>query len=194
MTGEQDLNLVEESVRARNNIFGIRLFLGADASFFLAFFFAYLYLKTIDTQDLWNGGSPGASVLLGILQVAGLAGAAVLTWQGGRRVRAGLGTAWRSMAWIAVALALVALVAMAWQLATIGYYPGGYDSVLIGWTAALAVHVLIATPLLVGSALERRPAGPLGPLDLAGITATTWFWGFLAAVAAIEFVLLDLVR
>lgn len=194
MIDERRLLPADEAIHARNTIFGIRLFLGADASFFLAFVFAYLYLKTIDTQDLWMGTSQGGSVLLGGLGTAALVVGALVTWFGVRGVRAGNAAGWRTSAGAAVALGVVALVAIAWQLATIGYNPSGYDSVLIGWTAALGVHLLVATPLLLGSALERRPAGPLAPIDLASLEAITWFWGFLAAIGLLGFVLLDIIR
>jgi heme/copper-type cytochrome/quinol oxidase subunit 3 len=194
MIQEQDLSPADEVIRARNTNFGIRLFLGADASFFLAFVFAYLYLKTIDTPDLWVGASSDGSVLLGGLGAAALLVAAAAIWFGARGLREGASQQWRTGAGVAVLMGVVALVAMAWQLVTIGYNPSGYDSVLIGWTAALALHVLIATPLLVGSAIERRPAGAIPPLGLASVQAVSWFWGFLAAIGLLEFILLDLIR
>ena len=193
MIGEQDLPAAEEALRARNNRFGMQLLLGADASFFLAFFFAYLYLKTIDTPDLWAGTGSGGSALLGGVWTAALVVAAVVTGLGARGIREGMPSRWRLGAWAGVAMGLLALVVMAWQLATIGYNPSGHDSVLIGWTAALGLHVLLVTPLLLGSALQPRQVAA-GALDLAGISALSWFYAFLAAVGLLEFVLLFLVR
>lgn len=194
MSREQGFTPGDEAIRARNTNFGIRLFLGADASFFLAFVFAYLYLKTIDTPDLWIGASSDGSVLLGGLGAAALLVAAAATWYGARGLAEGASQRWRIGARIAVVMGVVALVAMAWQLVTIGYNPSGYDSVLIGWTAALGIQVLVATPLLFGAAIERRPAGPVAAMELASVQAVSWFWAFLAAIALLEFVLLDLIH
>ena len=190
----QLVSAADEEIRARNTTFGSLLFIGADASFFLAFVFAYLYLKTIDTPDLWMGSSSGGSVLLGgIVGVALLVGG-VAAWRGVRGLREGTTERWRSGAAIAVLTGVVALIAIAWQLATIGYNPSGYDSVLIGWNAALGLHILVLTPLLVGSFLERRGPGPIPAADLASVAALTWVWAFLAAIGLLGFLLLDIIR
>jgi heme/copper-type cytochrome/quinol oxidase subunit 3 len=190
----QQVSAADEQVRARNTSFGIRLFIGADASFFLAFVFAYLYLKTIDTPDLWMGSSNGGSVLLGGIGAGALlVGTAALGF-GARGLREGTAERWRMGAAVAVLTGVVALVAIAWQLATIGYNPSGYDSVLIGWNAALGLHLLLVTPLLLGSFLERRGPGPLSATDLASVAAVGWVWAFLAAIGLLGFVLLDIIR
>jgi len=194
MIDERELSAADEALRARNTIFGVRLFIGADASFFLAFVFAYLYLKTIDTPDLWTGSGQGGSTLLGALGAVALVVGTVTTWMGARGAREGVAGRWRTGAGVAVLTGVVALVAMAVQLWTLGYNPSGLDSVLIGWTAALGLHVLVVTALLVGSALEPRPVGPLAPIDLASLEAISWVWGFLAAVGVLGFVLLDIIR
>jgi len=188
MIEEQELGAADAVVRARNTSFGIRLFIGADASFFLA------YLKTIDTPDLWMGSSQGGSVLLGAVGAVALLIGAAATWMGVRGLREGAVERWKTGARIAVLTGVVALLAIGAQLVTIGYNPSGYDSVLIGWNAALGVHLLVVTPLLVGSSLERRVAGPASAMDLAGVTAVTWVWGFLAAIGLLGFVLLDIIR
>ncbi len=190
----QQVSAADEQVRARNTTFGIRLFIGADASFFLAFVFAYLYLKTIDTPDLWMGTSNGGSLLLGGIGAGALLVGAAGVWLGVRGLREGTAERWRMGAAIAVLTGVVALVAIAWQLATIGYNPSGYDSVLIGWNAALGLHLLVVTPLLVGSVLERRGPGPISAAGLASVAAVAWVWAFLAAIGLLGFILLDIIR
>lgn len=190
----QLVSAADEEVRARNTTFGIRLFIGADASFFLAFVFAYLYLKTIDTPDLWMGTSNGGSVLLGGIGAGALLVGAATAWFGVRGLRVGTMERWRMCAAIAVLTGVIALVAIAWQLATIGYNPSGYDSVLIGWNAALGLHLLVVAPLLVGSVLERRGPGPISVGDLASVAAVTWVWAFLAAIGLLGFLLFDVIR
>ncbi len=190
----QQVSAADEQVRARNTSFGVRLFIGADASFFLAFVFAYLYLKTIDTPDLWMGSSNGGSVLLGGIGAGALLVGTAALWFGARGLRAGTAERWRMGAALAVLTGVVALVAIAWQLVTIGYNPSGYDSVLIGWNAALGLHLLVVTPLLLGSFLERRGPGPLSATDLASVAAVGWVWAFLAAIGLLGFVLLDIIR
>jgi heme/copper-type cytochrome/quinol oxidase subunit 3 len=190
----QLVSAADEEIRARNTTFGIFLFIGADASFFLAFVFAYLYLKTIDTPDLWMGSSNGGSVLLGGIVAVALLVGGVAAWLGVRGLREGTAERWRRGAAIAVLTGVVALIAIAWQLATIGYNPSGYDSVLIGWNAALGLHILVVTPLLVGSFLERRGPGPISAADLASVAAVTWVWAFLGAIGLLGFLLLDIIR
>ncbi|HEY8813306.1 MAG TPA: hypothetical protein VIO86_12520 [Candidatus Dormibacteraeota bacterium] len=190
----QLVSAADEEIRARNTTFGILLFIGADASFFLAFVFAYLYLKTIDTPDLWMGSSNGASVLLGGIGAVALLVGAVAAWRGVRGLREGTAERWRRGAATAVLTGVVAFIAIAWQLATIGYNPSGYDSVLIGWNAALGLHLLVVIPLLVGSVLERRGPGPISAADLASVAAVSWLWAFLAAIGLLGFLLIDIIR
>jgi heme/copper-type cytochrome/quinol oxidase subunit 3 len=191
---ERDLTISEELVRARNSSFGIRLFIGADASFFLAFVFAYLYLKTIDTPDLWMGASQGGSTALGAVGAVALIGGTAAAWFGLRGLREGAPQRWRLGARLAVLFGLIALAMIIWQLVTIGYNPSGYDSVLIGWDAALGLHLLVVTLLMTGSSLEQRVVESPSALDIASVSALTWLWGFLAAVGLLGFVLLGVIR
>src|SRR5919109_1682316 len=91
---------------ARNIRVGSRLWAAAQAFFFLAFFFAFLYLRALNTNGLWQGWphthpSPstgfGVGILICVLASAGAATAARYLSPG----------SWRLGALAALVLALV---------------------------------------------------------------------------------------
>src|SRR5438552_16053914 len=76
----------EPDVLARNIRVGSRIWAASQAFFFLAFFFAFLYLRALNTNGLWRGWphhhpNPsmafGVAILLCVLASAGVARASV---------------------------------------------------------------------------------------------------------------------
>src|SRR5512146_556753 len=93
---------------ARNIRVGSRIWGAAQAFFFLAFFFAFLYLRALNTNGLWRGWPhhhPTPSIAFGVAILVCVLGSAA-TAIGSVRLAPGL---WRFTAWAALVLALAAV-------------------------------------------------------------------------------------
>lgn len=178
-------------LESRNLATATRLFVAADAFLFLGFLFAYLYLRTLNNNDMWNpkgqnpSGTMGLVLLIAVVLTAGLMEVAV------RRLRASGAAAFRGPAAAALLVGLVATVVAGIQLFDPGFSPsaaGGFGSVFVGYMAFFALHVLggaywIETQVVKQPSEALRGATP--PIAL--------YWWFLAVVAAIFSVLFYLV-
>jgi len=174
---------------------GSILLAAATAFFFIAFLFAFLYLRALNSNGLWGAGKPHhhvhASLGLGIaILVCVLAGVAA--------ARAGLllPAFWRPAAGAALLLGLAAVALQCWQWAHLGFGPGdgGYASVYLGWTGFFTIFVFGAMywlETIVATAL-RSPAGAaeLQPQ----LAAFSIFWTMLGLVEIAAFVLLFAVK
>src|SRR6476646_9573328 len=178
-------------LEARNQSTAGRLFVAADAFLFLGFLFAYLYLRTLNNNDLGNphgqnpSGAMGAVVLLAVVVTA-----ALLHVGAGRLASAGP-AAFRAPAAAAVVVALVATVLSGTQLFRPGFSPshaGGFGSVFIGFTAFYFVH-LAGGLYWLETQVVQRPSDALR----ATVPPCVLYWWFLAVVLAIFSVLFYLV-
>src|ERR1039457_1984729 len=138
---------------------GARQLCGAAAFFFMAFVFAYFYLRSLDTHKDWKIGSVHPSIGLGVMIVAVLVLSAVALRAAATRtelsVRAG------TAALLLVVLAVV-LQVVEWTTLGVGPASGGYASVFIGWTAFYSVFALACAYWIetqVATAWRRRRHG-----------------------------------
>jgi heme/copper-type cytochrome/quinol oxidase subunit 3 len=180
---------------------GGRLLCGAAAFFFMAFVFAYFYLRSLDTHHDWKIGHVSPPIGLGvaivvvlILSAAGLRAAAMRPELAGRAGGA------------ALLLALLAVVLQVTQWTTLGFGPasGGYASVYLGWTAFYSVFALgcaywIETQVATAWRRGRHgvPASAAHALSddavvNAGLKACSFFWTFYVANGVLLFVILYL--
>jgi heme/copper-type cytochrome/quinol oxidase subunit 3 len=174
---------------------GARLLCGAAAFFFMAFVFAYFYLRSLNVNHNWKIGKVDPPIGFGIaIVVALIVSAALLRLAASDPTRtpsAGLG---------ALALALLAIVLQVIEWFTLGFggASGGYASVFIGWTvlyAVLALGSIYWIEIQVASAhrARREGPGPAGPdLMAAEIEACSFFWTFYVAIGVLAFVILYL--
>jgi heme/copper-type cytochrome/quinol oxidase subunit 3 len=142
-----DYGIVEREapeVMARNLRVAAHLWASATLFFFAAFLFAYFYLRTLDSSDVWRPTHVDPSLTLGTLAVVALVAAAALVRLGLADHRAERRSAWRIKGAVALVLLLLAVALQIAEWATQGFGPtdGPYASVYIGWTALLAVFVL----------------------------------------------------
>jgi heme/copper-type cytochrome/quinol oxidase subunit 3 len=170
---------------------GSILLSAATAFFFIAFLFAFLYLRALDSNGLWGAGKPQhhvhASLGLGIaILVCVLAGVAA--------VRAGLlqPAAWRPAAVAALLLGLAAVALQCWQWANLGFGPGdgGYASVYLGWTGFFTIFVFGAMywlETILATAVRTRVGAAEVEPQLASFSI---FWTMLGLVEIAAFVLL----
>jgi heme/copper-type cytochrome/quinol oxidase subunit 3 len=182
---------------------GARQLCGAAAFFFLAFVFAYFYLRSLDLDKDWKiGHNINPSLGLGVAIVVALVLSAALLRAAAVRpeltVRAGV---------IALLLLLAAVVlqVVAWTKLGFGPASGGYASVYVGWTIFYAVFALMSAYWIetqVATAWRRRRHGVAPtPADVltdetltrANLEACSFFWAFYVAIGVVTFVILYLV-
>lgn len=166
---------------ARNIRVGSRIWAASQAFFFLAFFFAFLYLRALNTAGLWRGWPPhhpDPSLAFGVaILICVLAGAAVARLSVYRSA-----ASWRVGTLAALVLVLAAVGLQCAQFSSLGFGPtdAAYASVFAGWTG-------LFTLTLLGTAYWL--ATVLGDVSRAGETALAVR---AAAVDGVSFVLLVL--
>jgi heme/copper-type cytochrome/quinol oxidase subunit 3 len=182
---------------------GARQLCGAAAFFFLAFVFAYFYLRSLDLDKDWKiGHNVNPSLGLGVAIVVALVLSAALLRAASVRpeltVRAGVIS-------LLLLLAAVVLQVVAWTKLGFGPASGGYASVYVGWTIFYAVFALMSAYWIetqVATAWRRRRHGVAPtPADVltdetltrANLEACSFFWAFYVAIGVVTFVILYLV-
>jgi heme/copper-type cytochrome/quinol oxidase subunit 3 len=181
-----------------------RLLCGAASFFFLAFVFAYFYLRSLDVNKSWKIGSVHPSVGWGVAIAVVLVASAVLMRLAATRptdsLRLGAG---------ALVLALLSVVLQVIDWTTLGFGPasGAYASVFIGWTALYAVFTLPCAYWIETQAASvwraqregidrsRREGVPADDVELlvAGVEACSFFWSFYVAMGVLAFAILYIV-
>lgn len=203
--------LEEPDVLARNLGAGARLWSAALAFAFIAFLFAFVYLKSLDSNGQWSG-PPGADVSppvgFGIAILACVVLCTAAFGAAGRALEQDSPRRWNGLALLALALELAAVVLLVWQFAAIGFGPssGGYASVFIGWTAFLGLNLIGGVywlETIVAQSLSSHDQRPVGhhteitnasSLLVPEASAFAFYNSFLAAATAVTFVMLYVVR
>jgi heme/copper-type cytochrome/quinol oxidase subunit 3 len=204
----------------RNLISAGHLLASATAFFFLAFVFAYVYLRSLNNGGLFHTKHDDPSQALGALVMAASVGAALLVRMGLADHRADRRPAWRTKGALALALGLAAVVLQVVEWTTVGFGPadGGFASVFFGWTAFYVLFLLgalywletvLATSIRYrGWASGQRTvtageaSGDPGrlaedvrdPVSLVrpALEALSFFWALLAGVGVVAWILLYL--
>jgi heme/copper-type cytochrome/quinol oxidase subunit 3 len=191
-------------VGARALSVAARLLAGATTFFFLAFIFAYFYLRSINEEHLWRHGHLAPNQALGAAMVACVVLSGALGILAGRQMKAG------SRGWLAPAIAAVALGLAAVALQCIEYTrqkfgptDGAFASVFCAWTALYLVAVLgtmywLETQVASELRARRKPASTEGDIRQAdlliapGVDAAVFYWAFLAGIGVVTYVVLYL--
>jgi heme/copper-type cytochrome/quinol oxidase subunit 3 len=219
-TGYEVVEQEPPELLGRNLISASYLLAGATAFFFVAFLFAYFYLRSLNNGGMWKPKGVEASVGWGTAVVACYAASALLVRFGLMHHRALRRDRWRLAGLAALLVGVVGLVlqVVAWTHEGFGPADGGFASVYFGWTAFLFLFVLgtllwlemsLATSLRYRK-METTDAPPPGhasgdphrtahdirdPLSLvrAELVALSFYWTFLAAIAVVTWVVLYLI-
>jgi heme/copper-type cytochrome/quinol oxidase subunit 3 len=181
-----------------------RMMCGASTFFFLAFLFAYFYLRSINADHMWHPKHVNPNQGLGAAFIVCIVVSAGLTILAGRRMKA------KSPAWLApgiagVALGLVAIVLQCIEYTVQHFGPtnGGYASVFCAWSGFYLIAVLftmywLETQVATELRARRTPAAPDGDIkdpDLLiapGLDAAVFYWAFLAGIGVVTYVTLYL--
>jgi cytochrome c oxidase subunit III len=174
-----------------------RLWASATAFFFIAFLFAYFYLRSLDTHALWHPSGVKAPTTLGtVIAVLGVVGA-VATLAGARRLASNDDAGFRMLAGAGLGLGLAVVVLQVVEWSTIGFGPtdGAFAAVFIGWTGLYAAFVLGAMYWLetvVATSFRHRGSSDPSLQLAAGADAAAFFWAVVAGIGVITWVVLYL--
>jgi heme/copper-type cytochrome/quinol oxidase subunit 3 len=207
-------------ILARNLVSAGHLLASATAFFFLAFVFAYFYLRSLDNAGMWKPKHVDASLAWGTVVTACIVASAAVLRLGLRDHQADNRPAWRIKGAVALTLGMAALVlqAVAWTQQGFGPADGGFASVYFGWTAFLFLFVLctmfwLETVLATSIRYRGWHAGErvIAPGEASGdpyreghdirdpvslvraeLVALSFYWIFLAGIAVLAWIVLDL--
>ena len=217
-----DYSVVDEEppeLLGRNLVSAGHLFTSATAFFFLAFVFAYFYLRSLNNADMWlpkHVNAPvgwGTAVMVLTVLSAGLVRLGLADQRAGRRPQ------WRLKGLLALVLGIASIVVQVVEWTSLDFGPtnGGYASVFFGWTAFSVLYVsgaMFWLETLVATAFRYRnqatPTVPAGeasgdpgrmasdianPLTVIrpGLEAFSFFWTFLAGLAVVAWIVLYLI-
>jgi heme/copper-type cytochrome/quinol oxidase subunit 3 len=193
-----------------------RLLAGASTFFFLAFLFAYFYLRSINQNGFWL---PSAALLkeqhevhvnlkpdqvLGVVFIVCIVLSVVLT------IIAGRGMKRRSRSWLnpaigglALGIGAVAAQCIEFIVQRFGPTDGAFASVFCAWLAFYLVAVLgtmywLETQVASELRARRMPAETGGDIKdpdrliAPGLDAAVFYWGFLGAIGVLTYVTLYL--
>jgi heme/copper-type cytochrome/quinol oxidase subunit 3 len=184
---------------------GGRLLIGIGAFAFASLAFAYFYLRSTNSEDLWRPGHVTAPIDVGTAIFVIALAAAVLNILGIYRLRKGDTVDWEVAGWTALAGGLVAAGLQIWQLTNLSFFPGssGYASCFIGWAVlntglllcgSYWLETLLARSLRLRRAVAQdggtsRSSLPSARLFRANLESCSYFWGFIGFVSLLFWVL-----
>ena len=184
-----------------------RLLAGASTFFFLAFLFAYFYLRSINQDHMWRPAHIKPDQALGAGFIACVLLSVALTILAGRREKRGA-AGWTTPAGAGVALGLVAIVLQCIEYTTQNFGPtnGAFASVFCAWSGFYLLAVLgtmywlqtqVATELYArrpSVATQLAPGADEDPDELLprGLDAAVFYWGFLGGIGLLTYVTLYL--
>jgi heme/copper-type cytochrome/quinol oxidase subunit 3 len=188
-----DYALEDVSISERNLAIATRLIAAGQAFFFVAFLFAFFYLRALNTGGRWNLHHLQPSRAYGIAILLCVAASVASVWLAAWSTRGRNVTLWRAGASAGLLFALAAVGLQCAQFANLGFGPGdgSFASVFVGWTGLLAVNFLGVVYWLTSLFAETfRAAGR--PLELmrAPAEALGVYWGVLGLIEVTAFILL----
>ncbi len=178
---------------------GSRLAIGILTFAFASLAFAYFYLRSTNSYQLWRPRGITAPTTFGGAIFATMIASSVLVIYGAQRHKKGAVLDWQVAWWTAVIGSLLALGLQVYQLTQLPFFPGrsGYTSCFIGWAGmnialiagswywletllARATRLKRALAQDGGSAVSNLPAARL---FRANIDSCAYFWGFVGLVS-----------
>ena len=169
---------------------GTWLFLAADLGFFVAWWFAFFYLRAINSNQSWRpqGLEPPSKGYGTVVLVLAIGMAFSYVIASGRPTR----TLWfRIFTPVALVYAIATCLFQGYEMWHLGFglTQGGYASVFAGLSGAWLIQVLFATAWLATIVMQARPNGDtLARRQPAASFA--WILLFLAAICTVNYVLL----
>jgi heme/copper-type cytochrome/quinol oxidase subunit 3 len=189
---------------ARSLAEGARILAGGTAFFFLAYLFAYFYLRSLNMEHMWHPRHVNPNQALGGVMIGCVVASALLAIAGARMMRR-RNDAWVVPAGLAVVLGLaaVALQCIEFTRQHFGPTDGAFASVFCTWLALYMLAVLgsmywLETHVAGELRARRAPAPREGEIAQAdrliapGLDAAVFYWAFLAVIGVVTYVVLYL--
>src|SRR6266702_2685429 len=218
-TGYEVVGEEPPELLGRNLVSASYLLVGATAFFFVAFVFAYFYLRSVNNGGLWKPKGVDASIGWGTAVVACYVASALLVRLGLTDHRALRREQWRLKGLVALLVGAAGLVVqvVAWTHEGFGPADGGFASVYFGWTAFLFLFVLgtllwLEMTLATSYRYRKIETGAPAPGEASGdphrtahdirdplslvraeLVGVSFYWTFLAGIAVITWVVLYLI-
>jgi heme/copper-type cytochrome/quinol oxidase subunit 3 len=204
----------------RNLVAAGHLLAGATAFFFVAFLFAFFYLRSIDQKVMWKPHGVDASLGWGTAVIACWVASVVLARLGAIDQSADRLAQWRLKGLAAFVFGLAGLVlqVVAWTQNGFGPTDGAFASVYVGWTGFMFLFVFgtlfwLETVLATSYRYRNHPHGAAVPaghasgdphrtahdiedpvaLNTSELAALGFYWSFLVGIAVVAWVVLYLV-
>jgi heme/copper-type cytochrome/quinol oxidase subunit 3 len=181
-----------------------RMMCGATTFFFLAFLFAYFYLRSIDAHHVFHPAHIKPNQALGAAFIACVVLSAAAAVLAGRRMKAS-SRSWLTPGIASVVLGLVAIALQCIEYTAQHFGPtnGAYASVFCAWTGFYMIAMLFTMYWLetqVATEIRARHTPASGDGDIAdpdkliapALDAAVFYWGFLAAIGIVTYVTLYL--
>jgi heme/copper-type cytochrome/quinol oxidase subunit 3 len=173
---------------------GGRLFIGMFTFLLASEAFAYFYLRSSNSGQLWRPAKITAPTSFGWAIFAIMFASGLLAIYGQWRLRRGSLLDWQVAGWTALAGGVLALVLQIIQLTKLPFFPGssGYASCFIGWAVMNLILIISASYWLetnlarshrLGS--ESLGSSPSAQIFRANVASCTYFWGFAAVASAL---------
>ena len=176
---------------SRNLAVGVRLWAGATTFVFFCPFFAFYYLRSLDSAGLWrpSGVDPPQGLGAAVMVLVLLAGLALLVAS-----RSAPESAWKPLVALSLVLGLAGVVVQCVEYARLGFGPtdGGYASVFVAWTGLNALFVLgtmLWLETLLAYGLRSRDSLPL---IRPRLEALAFYSAYLAGLGVVMWVVLYL--
>jgi len=185
---------------------GSRLAIGGMSFAFGAFAFAYFYLRSLNSHQMWHpAGFKGPQPWAGAVIMALIVVSALVQSAGLQRIKAGKKSPWQAAAVAALVLGLAAIGLQVWQLLNLPFFPGsaGFASVFVGTTPVFMVLAFSAMIWLEILIMRARAIPPISFVEQpptyveafavqrfqSSLSAFTIVWNYLALVAVVFWVL-----
>lgn len=179
-------------VDARLARVGTRIFIGADVFFFVAWFFAFFYLRALNNNHDWlPAGTTHPTRGIGAIIVLLVVISAALYWAGARVVVAQPATA-RLFFWLALGAGILCFAVQIYEFRNLGFDPqmgGGYPSVFVGLKGVWLFQLTGALFWLLTQIAQTNP-GRDAMIRPKSVVIFGNFMVFLAAIALVSYLVL----
>jgi uncharacterized membrane protein len=192
------------TVAERNFWVGVRMAIATDAFFMLGWGFAFIYLRSLNSNHLFRGGPhDNPSTALGVAILAATLVAVPCAALAATRAGSANASGFKAASIVGLAAILVAIVLQCVQFGVIGldehvYF--GYKSVFLGWTFFMIVHWVASLTWLeimwAEAARNARGASQTTAMQRIAPNAAAFaaWWYYLSGVGVLMFILLYLVK
>lgn len=184
---------------------GSRISIALTITAFGGLIFAYFYLRSLNSNGLWDPHHQTASVLLGSLILASVVGSAIIQTVGSMRLRRGSTIDWLVAGSVSLGLGVLAAGFQIWELTRLNFYPGasGYGGVFVAfapvysfiilghmyWLETLLVRLVRNRAVLDGDGGVGISRQPKAENFRANVEGLTYAWNALAVMSVVFFIL-----